>query len=297
MLRVVCISMVLWAIKYVKKQDIYSSSSSDVFTHDRIVALVNGEEAVDAKMEACLKKQEEMLQSYYVWIKNESQNPIATSLSPNHVCEMSFTLAFANKVDRYEFTAHPLSIEDEYKMCKCIDIEDIKASLGFLGFQNSIAALGQKNIEQQVLWPLLFLQFKEHPEAEWRDSVLMTLEKLKNKVEVWASEVSYYCKYGGMDNDDHYCGLSLDIATANRKLLAATRHDRGDMADEVDEGTATKPACLQLFPDGGSYVLTARTIKLSDTNGRCIQWIVFLHIRLQVLCVLFEISRRLQQLR
>ena len=192
----------LWAIKYVKKQDTNCSSSRDAFEHDRIVAVVSGEEAVDRKMEVCLKKQEEMLRSEYVWIKNRSQNPIATARKENHFCEMSLTFNFDNKVDRYEFTAHPLSIQDEYKMCRHIDVEDIKTSLSILGFQEGIAALGTKSVEEKVLWPLLFLQFKDQPEAEWREVVHRKLEKLKNTVEVWASELSYYCKYGGMDHYD-----------------------------------------------------------------------------------------------
>lgn len=138
--------MALWAIKYVKKQDTNCSSSHDAFEHDRIVALVSSEEAVDAKIEVCLKKQEEMLRSRYIWIKNQSQNPIAIARKENHVCEISLTFNFNNKIDRYEFTAHPFSIQDEYKMCTHIDVEDIKASLGILGFQDDIVALGKKNV-------------------------------------------------------------------------------------------------------------------------------------------------------
>ena len=67
-----------------------------------------------------------------------------------------------------------------------------------------------------------------------------------------------------MSKQDRYIGLSLDIATANQKLLAATRHDRGDCLDDVTEGSSTEPAELSLFPEGGAYVLTATTAKLES---------------------------------
>jgi len=37
--------------------------------------------------------------------------------------------------------------------------------------------------------------------------------------------------------------------------------------DEVNAGSATEPCDLTLYPDGGSYILMARTEKLSDENG------------------------------
>jgi hypothetical protein len=64
-----------------------------------------------------------------------------------------------------------------------------------------------------------------------------------------------------MDNKDRFIGLSLDIATANRKLLAATEDERGDCFDDIDEGFSTEPARLSIFPEG-AYVLTACTEKL-----------------------------------
>ena len=69
-----------------------------------------------------------------------------------------------------------------------------------------------------------------------------------------------------MDSQDRYVGLSLDIAGANAKLLRATAHDRGDPIDDIYEGSATEPARLSLFPNGGSYVLTAAVDQLKESQ-------------------------------
>ena len=87
---------------------------------------------------------------------------------------------------------------------------------------------------------------------------------------MWTSSLYYYCKYGGMDNKDRYVGLSLDIATANKKLVAATRSFRsqGDFfcGDDVNEGSSTEPAMMSLMPEG-RFVLTANTEKMGEFRG------------------------------
>lgn len=99
-------------------------------------------------------------------------------------------------------------------------------------------------------------------------------------------------QYGGMDNKDHFVGLSLDIATANQKLHAATEYDRGDCLDRVTEGSSTEPAQLSLFPEGGAYVLTATTMKLTpDLSGTFIRTADFLsQLLLQISVMTMQIQ-------
>lgn len=61
-----------------------------------------------------------------------------------------------------------------------------------------------------------------------------------------------------MSNKDHYCGISTNLAEMNQRVLSLTRRDRGDCMDDVNEGSATEPCVLSLFPGGWRVLLSAR---------------------------------------
>lgn len=62
-----------------------------------------------------------------------------------------------------------------------------------------------------------------------------------------------------MSENDKIVGLSLDLATANAKTIAAAQGYDDDCMDEIDGGSEQRPASLTLFPNGGAYVLMAST--------------------------------------
>jgi hypothetical protein len=80
-------------------------------------------------------------------------------------------------------------------------------------------------------------------------------------VNVYATELYYYCKYGGMEGRSKYAALSLDIETANKKTIDLTMSERGDVFDEINEGDKNTPCLISLMPDG-AYILTAKVVLL-----------------------------------
>ena len=60
-------------------------------------------------------------------------------------------------------------------------------------------------------------------------------------VNVYANELYYYCKYGGMEGRSKYAYLSLDIKSANEKTIGLTMSERGDVFDEINEGDKNTP--------------------------------------------------------
>ena len=82
-------------------------------------------------------------------------------------------------------------------------------------------------------------------------------------VKVYATELYYYCKYGGMEGKSKYATLSLDIESANKKTIDLTMSERGDVFDEINEGDKNTPCSISLMPDG-AYIVNAKVILLES---------------------------------
>lgn len=167
--------------------------------------------------------------------------------------------------DKFIFTSSELRKEDQYSKYD-LNTSKLGVLLSELGFIAEMNALEGKYFDEYDLWPLIFTQFEDGL-TDWKIDVKGKLTQLSSRIMIWGSHLSFYCKYGGMDNDDHYCGLSLDIKRSNAKLMDATRSDRGDCMDEINRGDDATPASLTLFPNGGSYILTATTELLDIGNA------------------------------
>jgi hypothetical protein len=141
---------------------------------------------VNGKMKECANLLMQGFREEYKWIEQDEaagNSPILQLEKSELVFEV--TLLFKHmspKEKRFEFSAHELSIDDQYRMDKKhMQVGDIKVALLRMGFDSEIAALDTNpNIEARELWPLLFLQLGDKP--DWRTAIQEKLLKLKGKV-------------------------------------------------------------------------------------------------------------------
>jgi hypothetical protein len=239
--------------------------------YGEIVAITN-EEGLRSAMEAQIQTFKELLANEYKWMKTATEEVIVVHEVSEYRREVC--IRFPHEETRYQFIASELSKSCEHKRCsRKFTLDDANQLFTSLGFGEEMAALHGKDISwKEDLWPLLFIQFSDD---NWQATVKEKLNALNHKVlyvacitlfgvlvadtydlqvVIWAGEFSYYCKYRDMSNKDHYCGISTNLAEMNQRVLSLTRSDRGDCVDDVNEGSATKPCDLSLFP-GGWHVL------------------------------------------
>ena len=263
----------MFVIVFTKKES-NRSSTSDVFSHDKIIAIVQHKNAVAAKLNQCLDKQRELLKDEYRWIYDEEAQgktvlPV-TVISENEI-KLEIIFSHCNDSNWFKFSVRELENDDLYNFDTDEDnfYQELAEYFRVAGYAAEFNALDSLSVPSKKLTPLLFLNDKEEIKKEFI--------KLSQRTVIWVSSLSTYNKYDpDNDKNDRFVGLSPTIAMSNQKVIKATKQYRGDCMDEISEGNDNKPCNLTLFPNGGEYILYANTEKLEDDGN-------FLHMKKMLL--------------
>ena len=238
------------------------------FGQNTIIALAGDCEAAVLRMNECAIRVQRSLEEKNEWISRaefKDLKLLTTNSSIPFKFDLFFSHMYMKKSFRFEFTVRELVESDRGLFNESFPIEEFEILSSKMGFATEFAALDRSAVEvREELCPLLFLQLREE---EWKSKFKEGLIQLSQKISIWASELTYYCKWDdSISSRDTYIGLSLELRAANSKTLKATRSHRGDCMDDIDEGSDTKPCALSLFPGAGQYILNACSTKLEKRD-------------------------------